>query len=1259
MTDTMLKLERHRYGNGKKVPVLELQDRLQAVTVAKDISGKEDIQLSMLGTFEEPQTAFTPGDFVTLRDQTGATWSWGRVSVVRSQLKRAPGGAMTHTPYAVMVQGWYDFLSRSKVHVLVTSSRPKVGTMFNLKEWSTIADNFYQMYGKPPGEMLAYMMREVVRIRLPESLGGGWFADQIPVVYDRATALRWAPEFADIEPVSFGSLMPQINSSFMSARSTDVGALIANMFLFENSLVELIPYLSTGVAQITTPPVPSLGGATITGSGRTDLGDILGMQPVLVYRIKPFRTIPLKNSVVSKIVYRREEVEAGYLDKQLALYDGPAKQGILNARAEARKSTTDMLNATELFSKITFNPETIASLPFDIITQMTRQRADTERVNATTINAVPSASPSGTTITDVDYLALPITIDNQIEHHGLRLRHARWNLYPSTSTQSVTGDIPYDVYYRAVAAQVMQFYEKAHLYETGSMSTHFTHTLYQRQDSPNRAPYTYDRATLGLEPGRWFRTSFERLNDRREPTPEPAPAGASTEPRAPSDEYYGYITSVSHSVQRLDSGALAATSQVGFQRGHFAEMWDLLNGLTVPLGEIDVPQGQGGRGQQRGGGRGCALRPAEPAAVLEFIAQSNRCTTYALFRPQLRTFNQGLPAASWATDARMYPPAMNPLSPGAGSNNAPTLPPSFYNKVAHNFVPTQRPEWLRCWFLEAISVMPVTEYSELRAMMEPTSNRVSLGGGRIVVPFESEDASRRANLWALAACAFVIERYWQTRDKYDDVRLRIRSIPRAVEGGYHKLYAAMDFYLEYPTNFSGEAAGAFQMWTSLTRLADAGRIPYGGRGLYLNVNPQTGITGTAPDQANSPSKKGCQYPPGGSSWTHYDLRAMWGISTKPVGDASFFTTWIATDWDGDGKDEFTLGDPYPPPKPDRQAEANKSGVVDSVEYVFANIADPDFKFLGDYTTAGNPRANTATGVGNIMRKRRDADPKGDIEKTRVGLRDEVRAYFNNQGKNDKWLHEVTAAVPNMTQVFTLEQQVGQFMPPPPPRRNPDAITSVGDYYYAKNADGTVADAPLIVMFGGARIAGKKPTEYLVRFAQPLFDRNHVFITNSDQVAYSDVYDAAYTSAMIPKITLRTMLAFSSGIRPVSSWILATAGAIPVPTWSSVYLVDAYLGSNTPTDADRTKRIITDLRARTNAYRVIYTDAPVTAGNGNGMSTATRNQITAINALRRDYLSTADVRLAQGFGSSPDPLDVQLAAVALSVVRLRDDNLANW
>jgi len=593
-----LVLERHRYGVAEKT---EMQHRMQAVSITKNITGIEDIQLNMLGTFTEAMTEFAPGDFAVLRDARGKAWSWGRVSLVRSTTKRDPRGALTSAPYSVAVQGWFDFLGRTKMHVFETQSRPSEGTMFSIIEWSQICATLNGLHKTSAGAMLQYMVRQLLRIKLPESLGGGWLYDNIPVVHDATTAALYAPEFSDIEPVNYGDLMPTMTLTAFEQRSTDIGSLLASMFVPEPMLIEMFPYLSplgaTAVPFGGTPAQTGTSGVSGPAApvpGSDALSNILGARPVIVYRMKPFRANPLYSAAVSKIAYSDEDPEYGLFSEHASVYSTARKSSLMAARIAARNATTKALLEQKYFSQITMNPETIVPLPYHFVTSITRQRSDADRVNASSINAVPPDASSSVSIGAFEPAALPITQKDQIEKHGLRLRIPTWPMYAPSGAVTLAADLV--SYYRSVAAQVMQFYETGHLYETGTMSLHFTHAMVLTENAAAKAAGLKDvqpgaaPQVPEIEPGRWFRTPWEApLGDLGLPPDVRAKLTTATG----SPEYFGYINAVSHTIQRLSNGSLTAQTNLNFQRGHFAEMWEVLNGTVVPLGEMNQVPLQG------------------------------------------------------------------------------------------------------------------------------------------------------------------------------------------------------------------------------------------------------------------------------------------------------------------------------------------------------------------------------------------------------------------------------------------------------------------------------------------------------------------------------------------------------------------------------------------------------------------------------------------------------------------------------------------
>lgn len=179
-----------------------------------------------------------------------------------------------------------------------------------------------------------------------------------------------------------------------------------------------------------------------------------------------------------------------------------------------------------------------------------------------------------------------------------------------------------------------------------------------------------------------------------------------------------------------------------------------------------------------------------------------------------------------------------------------------------------------------------------------------------LVPATFIDNDQHLNVYISVAAAEVIEQYW--RQQFSDATVRIISNVR--NGGErdpnnsHGIGAAIDFVVHQ----GGTTIPVLQTWAALTRLARAGRLPLGGKGVYLNVS-SNGIKGINPEEAGEASPGQRQHvshlPQGGSAGIHYDWRDSFGNQRGPVGTGGKATKWIAVDIDGDGKDEYELGQP--------------------------------------------------------------------------------------------------------------------------------------------------------------------------------------------------------------------------------------------------------------------------------------------------------------------------------------------------------------
>ena len=223
------------------------------------------------------------------------------------------------------------------------------------------------------------------------------------------------------------------------------------------------------------------------------------------------------------------------------------------------------------------------------------------------------------------------------------------------------------------------------------------------------------------------------------------------------------------------------------------------------------------------------------------------------------------------------------------------------------------------------------------------------GFGTDLVPVSQINTEQHINIYISVAAAEVIEQYW--RQQFADATVMIifntRNRSERDRANSHGIGAAIDFTV----HTGGTTVPVLQTWTALTRLGKAGRIPLGGRGVYLNTSPN-GIKGISPEECGEASpgqgKAKDQLPQGGSAGIHYDWRDSFGNQRGPRGGKP--NTWISTDVDGDGHDEYELG------------ESNtRLGTDDTYVYTYLQAALPD---VLRYWRAQGSGDNTLPAVGS-------------------------------------------------------------------------------------------------------------------------------------------------------------------------------------------------------------------------------------------------------------------------------------------------------
>jgi hypothetical protein len=642
-------------------------------------------------------------------------------------------------------------------------------------------------------------------------------------------------------------------------------------------------------------------------------------------------------------------------------------------RTAVLPSNTLLANPVDMSHFSTLSWDALPRLIATDFTQLDGVTDGADEVTAATASMSLSDAP-----TLSQSLGLPVMDGGRVLRDGFRLASTTWPFLPARGDNAYGDTVEFT---RLLAATLMQYQAPSAFFESGSA--------------------TLAKYSPAFKPGNVVVFNVRYGSETRKLT--------------------AYLTEVTHSVEADGVGTVVGTTTLGFQRG----LWD--ERLRKP--SLELP---------------ARATPTQSTAP----APAGACSI-------------GAPALSFP--AHSYAPDTPPLVDSSGFDRG----SGAFQPYSPNGMNWNALEWLRDW---AVARVAATESGSSRLSPSGDENaRVNVRDaieGLIGVDSAHKQMTAE-HMIAAAAAMYCIERYW--KQVYPNARIRITSwTPRphtglSVDGHYEGW--GFDFYVE-PGSGSGLLGnvGALQTWGGLWRLAAAERIPWGGRGVYLNVNPDAGIKGVTQDTAG-----GSEYgPAGGSSGVHYDTRGYfhrpshgavnlsannnpkkWGaveriawikamksrvfpitmtvvelqaqplaIAAQAAYDLAVKTrnSWIATNFAGDGVDEFQLGGAYT-----KFGGPNKIPVTQTLNQVLLNIADPSGE-LDDihWTVGGVVRfATTTAPYYRAYLESRAAywatRPAG--EASRVGVRELVKAYFGNPLVADPLLPTVGPTVPNMNQVL--------------------------------------------------------------------------------------------------------------------------------------------------------------------------------------------------------------------------------------------------
>jgi hypothetical protein len=998
-------VEIHSYAGDVEKPTVLRGDFIISAQWSSSVSpqhGSAKVAIKS-SVFDIPTYLFPePGDWIILRDESGRAVFFGRVVTVDDSISMSGSTAVSSLTFTAV--SWLDSLDLSEAFAPDGALDQTIGTLFTKQDWASTTLSFFQSYvfGQV-GEALQILWRNLARVRLPKSLTGKYLGDLIPVVYDNDTRNAWAPDMVvESLPVA-GALPTQL--SFLAVKSR-VYDLLRGLFVPEPGLIELFPHLAPAIPDftqeqysarpaMTVPVTPEFLDATEQGksnkrpssifypkpedvwSDMFELERILGVRPVIIYRVRPWRSRPLSESV-----YAEPEAD-----------NAPEKE------LESSKSQAKLL-LKDTFNMVTWDKKYFTKIPYDFVTSISRSRSLSEQATCTTINLV---------LSQLEALAaagLPVKNKREILNKGLRTIQTTWPFIIRPKEDAKLSS--FIAYMRTIAAQVMSFYAKGHQLGSGSVECTFS-----SKDGVGSRFFLVN-AVGGKPFSVYYNKDGSDFYGLAETT-----NGELDGPDAV--EFSAYCEAVSRSISVIGSSVVSRTS-ISFSRGLYGHEESRFRESIISI--PDAPSATSNQ-TPTSGGSPPGGRAAGPAA------------------DPIDGCSRGLPAKVW---------------------------PGQLQLASIDF-----PSWLQSWVLSRIvSSVELTKIGLIwNTIPSEYNDVVSVKVGKTPTGEDILENTTKYTLYhnvvILSACAYVIAKYWKQKDPGSDIN--IHSWAYARDGSTHPFAAAIDFTIKLS---DGSKVPALQAWYALSVLGRAKRIPLGGRGLYLNVNPSTGIQGTDASAAGSASS--VISGPGGSSATHYDSRGAFDI--KGIKKTSAPAIWAGLDWTGDGKDELTTSESV------------------SVDDVFALVADPDGVLLKKHGSSTlvknmfnkedkkNPVGIRANWKGDKTELALRNDPEGlAYVKSRKELKDALKNYYYNKATInignvpdapvDSYLPAVTNAVPNVLQVLGIEDwcKANDYSP----AAQTEALSQ--QIFYDPNIGVFVPaaspNAPLIFAFSGDSVASAR------------------------------------------------------------------------------------------------------------------------------------------------------------------------------------------
>lgn len=554
---------------------------------SRDTTASESLAVMLKLTLFEASYVVRVGNWLVLRDAQGKCASFGYVTHVDAGLTR-DGDTLVSDQVKVSTISWFDLLTQAGAYVPLGWAE-SVGTMFNLKDWKEVISPILQHYAEGKiGFALQQLLRKIGRVRLPETMGGEFIGDAIPVVYDEGTRKAYAPSRVVEEVARTGGMSQAFTANVVQ---TGVGEFIQSIFVPDRTLVEMFSSLEDQPDGLYEAP-PRIPTTTNVAEGTLDviidpdhvpeggyraaskLAAFLQRRPVLIYRTPPWRKEPLAKAAIAKKGFR--ELNDAERDRLVPTngFDGRSgfpqvtdttglDQGALSGMNYRVSNQVALLE--KLYSEVTWDTRRAIEIPARYVRAFKARWSDRDRVNLTTVSIAPGGQPG---VEAADIHGLPITNDESILNHGARVQKPQWPFTLQFKDNQVYQG-PLVNYLRSLAAQVMQFQQNAHAMAAGTFSLNMTDA------------HTPSGRALDIPAGEIIAFKFDNT----------------------IDTFHAYTHSVEHQWSRGERGAETAATKITYVRGVFGHEEQEVRGAKVPLGSIPTSSGRPLSGTAQGSPR--------------------------------------------------------------------------------------------------------------------------------------------------------------------------------------------------------------------------------------------------------------------------------------------------------------------------------------------------------------------------------------------------------------------------------------------------------------------------------------------------------------------------------------------------------------------------------------------------------------------------------------------------------------------------------